>query len=76
MGDRSPRLTRRNLWIGGGFTGLSAAYYLRQVLPTAEIVVLEAAHCGNEASARNGCPRLPHACAPRDCRSRRGPGPR
>ena len=40
--------------IGGGFTGLSAAYYLRQVLPTAEVVVLEAARCGNGASARNG----------------------
>ena len=40
--------------IGGGFTGLSAAYYLRQVVPTAEVVVLEAARCGNGASARNG----------------------
>lgn len=40
--------------IGGGFTGLSAAYYLRQSLPKAEVVVLEAARCGNGASARNG----------------------
>ena len=40
--------------IGGGFTGLSAAYYLRQVLPHADVVVLEAARCGNGASARNG----------------------
>jgi len=40
--------------IGGGFTGLSAAYYLRQALPKAEVVVLEAVRCGNGASARNG----------------------
>ncbi len=40
--------------IGGGFTGLSAAYYVRQALPKAEVVVLEAARCGNGASARNG----------------------
>ncbi len=40
--------------IGGGFTGLSAAYYLRQVLPQAKVVLLEAVRCGNGASARNG----------------------
>lgn len=40
--------------IGGGFTGLSAAYYLRQAMPKAEVVVLEAVRCGNGASARNG----------------------
>ncbi|MDE2305637.1 MAG: FAD-dependent oxidoreductase, partial [Gammaproteobacteria bacterium] len=36
--------------IGGGFTGLSTAYYLRQVWPQADVVVLEAARCGNGAS--------------------------
>lgn len=40
--------------IGGGYTGLSAAYYLRQTLPSAKIVVLEAVRCGNGASGRNG----------------------
>ncbi len=40
--------------VGGGFTGLSAAYYLRQALPKAKVVVLEAVRCGNGASARNG----------------------
>lgn len=40
--------------IGGGLTGLSAAYYLRQAMPKAEVVVLEAVRCGNGASARNG----------------------
>ena len=40
--------------IGGGFTGLSAAYYMRQTLPKAKVVVLEAVRCGNGASGRNG----------------------
>jgi len=40
--------------IGGGFTGLSTAYYLKQATPTARVAVLEAERCGNGASGRNG----------------------
>ncbi len=40
--------------IGGGFAGLSAAYYLKQVAQKDCIVLLEAARCGNGASGRNG----------------------
>jgi hypothetical protein len=36
--------------IGGGFTGLSAAYYLTKTLAGKRIVVLEAIACGNGAS--------------------------
>ncbi len=40
--------------VGGGFLGLSAAYYLRRRLPKARVVLLEAVRCGNGASGRNG----------------------
>jgi len=40
--------------IGGGFTGLSSAYYIRTVSPRKRVVVLEAKGCGNGASGRNG----------------------
>jgi glycine/D-amino acid oxidase-like deaminating enzyme len=40
--------------IGGGFTGLSAAYFIRKNSPTKSVVVLEAMGCGNGASGRNG----------------------
>jgi glycine/D-amino acid oxidase-like deaminating enzyme len=40
--------------IGGGFTGLSCAYFLRCVSPQKSVVVLEARGCGNGASGRNG----------------------
>ncbi len=40
--------------LGGGFTGLSAAYYIRNVSPQERVVVLEARGCGNGASGRNG----------------------
>jgi len=40
--------------LGGGFTGLSAAYYLRRAVPDKHVVVLEAKACGNGASGRNG----------------------
>jgi gamma-glutamylputrescine oxidase len=40
--------------IGGGFTGLSSAYYLSKTLPGKRIVLLEASICGNGASGRNG----------------------
>jgi len=40
--------------VGGGFTGLSAAYYIRRISPHKRVVVLEAEGCGNGASGRNG----------------------
>jgi gamma-glutamylputrescine oxidase len=40
--------------LGGGFTGLSAAYYIRSVSPHKRVIVLEARGCGNGASGRNG----------------------
>lgn len=40
--------------IGGGLTGLSAAYFIRKVSPEKSVVVLEARGCGNGASGRNG----------------------
>jgi gamma-glutamylputrescine oxidase len=40
--------------IGGGFTGLSAAFHLREQSPGRRVVLLEARGCGNGASARNG----------------------
>ncbi len=40
--------------IGGGFTGLSSAYYIRGLSPHRRVIVLEAKGCGNGASGRNG----------------------
>jgi glycine/D-amino acid oxidase-like deaminating enzyme len=40
--------------VGGGYTGLSAAYHIRQKLPEKKIVLLEGACCGYGASGRNG----------------------
>ena len=40
--------------IGGGFTGLSSAYYICKHSPGKQVVVLEAMGCGNGASGRNG----------------------
>lgn len=40
--------------VGGGLTGLSAAYYLRKLSPVKQVAVLEARGCGNGASGRNG----------------------
>lgn len=40
--------------VGGGFTGLSAAYHIRQRFPDKKIVILEGACCGYGASGRNG----------------------
>ena len=40
--------------VGGGFTGLSAAYNIGRKLPDKKIVVLEGACCGYGASGRNG----------------------
>ena len=44
--------------IGGGFTGLSAAYYLKKNRPSRGVAVLEGERCGNGASARNGAMML------------------
>ena len=40
--------------IGGGFTGLWAALYAKQLAPERRVVVLEATRCGDGASSRNG----------------------
>jgi glycine/D-amino acid oxidase-like deaminating enzyme len=40
--------------LGGGLTGLSAAYYIRCASPQKSVAVLEAGGCGNGASGRNG----------------------
>jgi len=40
--------------IGGGFTGLSTAYYLKNANPRLRVAILEARRCGNGASGRNG----------------------
>jgi glycine/D-amino acid oxidase-like deaminating enzyme len=40
--------------VGGGLTGLSAAYYIRCASPQKRVAVIEAKACGNGASGRNG----------------------
>jgi glycine/D-amino acid oxidase-like deaminating enzyme len=40
--------------IGGGFTGLWAAWHLKQLQPDARVALLEADRCGNGPSGRNG----------------------
>lgn len=40
--------------VGGGFTGLSAAYFIRSLSPGKTVAVLEAQGCGSGASGRNG----------------------
>ena len=40
--------------VGGGYTGLSAAYHIRAKFPEKKIVLLEGACCGYGASGRNG----------------------
>ncbi len=40
--------------LGGGFTGLSAAFNIRERYPEKKIVLLEGACCGYGASGRNG----------------------
>jgi glycine/D-amino acid oxidase-like deaminating enzyme len=40
--------------VGGGYTGLSAAYHIKEKFPEQHIVLLEGACCGNGASGRNG----------------------
>ncbi|WP_396277996.1 NAD(P)/FAD-dependent oxidoreductase [Glutamicibacter creatinolyticus] len=40
--------------VGGGFTGLWSAYYLKKLQPLLRVVVLEQRHIGYGASGRNG----------------------
>ncbi len=40
--------------VGGGFTGLWAAWHVRQLQPQARVAVLEADGCGRGPSGRNG----------------------
>ncbi|WP_269854516.1 NAD(P)/FAD-dependent oxidoreductase [Streptomyces sp. RPT161] len=40
--------------VGGGYTGLWTAYYLKKAAPFLRIVVLESRFCGYGASGRNG----------------------
>jgi glycine/D-amino acid oxidase-like deaminating enzyme len=40
--------------VGGGFTGLWAALYAKELDPAREVVVMEATRCGAGASSRNG----------------------
>jgi glycine/D-amino acid oxidase-like deaminating enzyme len=40
--------------VGGGYTGLWTAYYLKELSPHSRVVVLEAAFAGYGASGRNG----------------------
>lgn len=40
--------------IGGGFSGLWTAYYLKRLEPSLRVAVLERHHCGFGASGRNG----------------------
>jgi glycine/D-amino acid oxidase-like deaminating enzyme len=40
--------------VGGGYTGLWAAYYLKKAVPFLRITVLESEFCGYGASGRNG----------------------
>jgi len=40
--------------VGGGYTGLSTAYHIRQKFPEKQVVLLEGACCGYGASGRNG----------------------
>ncbi len=40
--------------IGGGYTGLSAAYHIKKSKPSLTVVIFEAKRVGNGASGRNG----------------------
>lgn len=42
------------LIVGGGYTGLSAAYHIREKFPNKDILLVEGACCGYGASGRNG----------------------
>ncbi|HJX32946.1 MAG TPA: FAD-dependent oxidoreductase, partial [Solirubrobacterales bacterium] len=40
--------------VGGGFTGMWAAWHLKELEPEARVVLLEADGCGRGPSGRNG----------------------
>ena len=40
--------------VGGGFSGLWAAYWIKRLAPDADVVLLEREFCGAGASGRNG----------------------
>ena len=40
--------------VGGGYTGLWAALRAKERDPSVDVVLLEAGHCGDQASGRNG----------------------
>ncbi|HEY0718162.1 MAG TPA: FAD-dependent oxidoreductase, partial [Streptosporangiaceae bacterium] len=61
--------------VGGGFTGLWTAYYLKRAAPALRVVVLEAAFAGFGASGRNGGWLTSALPGSRD-RYARGPGGR
>ena len=42
------------LVVGGGYTGMWAAWHLSQLEPGATVVLLEADRCGHGPSGRNG----------------------
>ncbi len=42
------------LIVGGGYTGLWSAWWVKQAAPDARVVILEADHCGFGPSGRNG----------------------
>lgn len=63
--ERRPPLTESTstdvVIVGGGFTGLWAAFYLKQQAPELDVTILEREFCGYGASGRNGgyvTPRL------------------
>src|SRR5262249_33734221 len=56
--NRSPGLGANSIAadiaiVGGGFSGLSCAYYLRKACPDLKVVLLEAEHIGFGPSGRN-----------------------
>ena len=40
--------------VGGGYTGLWTAYFLKRIQPNVDVVLVEAKHIGHGASGRNG----------------------
>ena len=57
-GDAHPPLetdaTAQYAIVGGGYTGLWTAYFLKLIQPDADIVLVEAQRIGHGASGRNG----------------------
>ncbi|WPU66029.1 NAD(P)/FAD-dependent oxidoreductase [Peredibacter starrii] len=49
----TPDITTDVLIVGGGYVGLSTAYWLTEMRPDLKITVLERIHCGAGASGRN-----------------------